>query len=158
MAVAAVPPGHAGHDVQRPGDREPVGLDAPEQVAARFVLPVGLPQPAQPLLGRHRTRFGQPHGPVVVVQPIPDAGLLYAEAYNRPMQTSIRVTTANRDALARIAEHELGGTSLDEALRVVLFEHQTRVALARLADNPAMADDYLSEATGLAEVDVAVTG
>jgi hypothetical protein len=74
------------------------------------------------------------------------------------MQTSIRVTAANRDALARIAEDELGGASLDEALRVVLFEHQTRVALARLASNPEMADDYLSEATGLAEVDVTVTG
>ena len=74
------------------------------------------------------------------------------------MQTSIRVTAATRDALARIAEHELGGVSLDEALRVVLFEHQTRVALARLASNPDMADDYLSEAAGLAEVDVAVTG
>lgn len=36
---------------------------------------------------------------------------------------------------------------LNEALRVVLFEHQTRVALARLASNPDMADDYLSEAT-----------
>ena len=45
------------------------------------------------------------------------------------MQTSIRVTAANRDALARIAERELGGVSLDEALRVVLFEHQTRVEL-----------------------------
>jgi hypothetical protein len=74
------------------------------------------------------------------------------------MQTSIRVTAANRDALARIAEDELGGASLDEALRVVLFEHHTRVALARLASNPEMADDYLSEATGLAEVDVTVTG
>jgi len=48
--------------------------------------------------------------------------------------------------------------SLDEALRVVLFEHQTRVALARLASDPDMTNDYLSEAAGLAEVDVAVTG
>jgi hypothetical protein len=74
------------------------------------------------------------------------------------MQTSIRVTVANRDALARIAEDELGGVSLDEALRVVLFEHQTRAALARLASDPDLAGDYLAEATGLAEVDVTVTG
>lgn len=40
----------------------------------------------------------------------------------------------------------------------MLFEHQTRVALTRLASNPEMADGYLSEASGLAEVDVAVTG
>lgn len=72
------------------------------------------------------------------------------------MQTSMRVSAENRDALAKIAEDELGGASLDEALRVVLFEHQTHAALARLAADPAMADDYLSEAQELADVDVAV--
>jgi hypothetical protein len=40
----------------------------------------------------------------------------------------MRVTTENRDALAQIAGGELGGVSLDEALRIVLFEHQTRTA------------------------------
>jgi len=51
------------------------------------------------------------------------------------MQTSMRVTAENRDALARIAATELGGVSLDEALRVVLFEHLSRAALARLTEH-----------------------
>jgi hypothetical protein len=72
------------------------------------------------------------------------------------MQTSMRVTVENRDLLAKIANEELGGVSLDEALRVVLFEHQTHAALARLAADPEMAADYLSEAAELAEVDTAV--
>ncbi len=74
------------------------------------------------------------------------------------MQTSMRVSVANRDALARVAAAELGGVSLDEALRVVLFEHQSRVALARLAADPAAAGSYLAESAALAEVDVAVEG
>lgn len=72
------------------------------------------------------------------------------------MQTSMRITQANRDALARIAASELGGVSLDEALRVLLFEHQSRVALARLADDPDACRSYLVEAAELAEADVAV--
>ena len=72
------------------------------------------------------------------------------------MQTSMRVTPENRDALARIAANELGGVSLDEALRVVLFEHLSRTALARLAADPAGADSYLAESAELAEVDVTV--
>jgi hypothetical protein len=72
------------------------------------------------------------------------------------MQTSMRVTTENRDSLARIATTELGGVSLDEALRVVLFEHLSRAALARLAADPGSAGSYLAEAEQLAEVDTAV--
>ena len=68
----------------------------------------------------------------------------------------MRVTPENRDALARIAATELGGVSLDEALRVVLFEHLSRVALARLAAHPAAADSSLAESAQLAEVDVVV--
>jgi len=68
----------------------------------------------------------------------------------------MRVTPENRDALARIAASELGGVSLDEALRVVLFEHDSRAALARLATDPDAAGSYLSESAQLAEVDVAV--
>jgi hypothetical protein len=71
------------------------------------------------------------------------------------MQTSMRVSVHNRDALARIAETELGGVSLDEALRIVLFEHATRVALARLAADPEAAGGYADEAASLAETDVA---
>lgn len=40
----------------------------------------------------------------------------------------MRVTPGNRDALARVAETELGGVSLDEALRILLPEHLSRVA------------------------------
>lgn len=72
------------------------------------------------------------------------------------MHTSMRVTAENRDALARIATTELGGVSLDEALRIILFEHQLRGSLARLAADPARHADYLREAAELADVDTAV--
>lgn len=68
----------------------------------------------------------------------------------------MRLTRENRDSLARIAATELGGASLDEALRVVLFEHQSRVALARLATDPDATYSYLAETAQLAEVDTAV--
>lgn len=68
----------------------------------------------------------------------------------------MRVTVETRDALARIAAEELGGASLEEALRVVLFEHQSRTALARLAADPAAAGSYLAESSTLAETDIAV--
>jgi hypothetical protein len=68
----------------------------------------------------------------------------------------MRVSVPTRDALARVAEDELGGVSLDEALRIVLFEHQTATALARLAADPAALDEYRAEAAELADADVAV--
>jgi hypothetical protein len=68
----------------------------------------------------------------------------------------MRVTPENRDALARIAATELGGVSLDEALRVVLFERHSRAALVRLTADPDAAHSYLAESAQLAEVDVAV--
>ena len=72
------------------------------------------------------------------------------------MQTSMRVTRETRDALARIATEQLGGVSLDEALRIVLFEHQSRAALVRLASDPTKANSYLQESAQLAEVDTQV--
>jgi hypothetical protein len=73
------------------------------------------------------------------------------------MQTSMRVDQANRDALARIAAEELGGVSLDEALRMLLFEHETMRAVARLeADTEALAD-WQREAHEWAELDTGVT-
>lgn len=72
------------------------------------------------------------------------------------MQTSMRVSAETRDALARIAADDLGGVSLDEALRVVLFEHRTAAALARLAVDPARAEEYRAEANEIAEIDVAI--
>jgi hypothetical protein len=68
----------------------------------------------------------------------------------------MRVSVPTRDALARIAAEELGGVSLDEALRIVLFEHETGSALARLAAESDALDDYRAEARSLAEVDTAV--
>ena len=68
----------------------------------------------------------------------------------------MRVTPENRDALERIAAGELGGVSLDEALRVVIFEHLSRTALARLTADPAAANSYLVDSAQLAEVDVTV--
>jgi hypothetical protein len=65
----------------------------------------------------------------------------------------MRVTRENRDALARIAVEELGGVSMDEALRILLFEHRTRVALARLATDPDAAGSYLTEAAEIAAAD-----
>ncbi|MGL4177590.1 MAG: hypothetical protein ACRCSN_16110 [Dermatophilaceae bacterium] len=72
------------------------------------------------------------------------------------MQTTVRVSRDSRDALARIANEELGGSSLEEALRVLLFEHESRVALARLAADPDAAASYVAEAAALADADVAV--
>lgn len=72
------------------------------------------------------------------------------------MQTSMRVDRTNRDALARIAERDLGGVSMDEALRVLVFEHDTHVALAKLASDPAAMSEYVTEATSLADVDAQV--
>lgn len=71
------------------------------------------------------------------------------------MQTSIRVEQTTRDELARIAG-DLGGVSLDEALRVVLFRHRTMAAVERLAADPAALADYQAEARDLAEADVDV--
>lgn len=70
------------------------------------------------------------------------------------MQTSLRATSGNRDALAQIAVTELGGASLDEALRVVLVEHQSRAAVARLFADPEVTGSYLAEGARLAEVAV----
>lgn len=68
----------------------------------------------------------------------------------------MRISVETRDALAGIAEQELGGVSLDEALKVVLFRHQTAVALARLTSEPDELADYQSEAARLAEIDTEI--
>lgn len=72
------------------------------------------------------------------------------------MQTSLRVDSDRRDALAQIAAEDLGGVSMDEALRVLIFEHRTRAAFARLAEQPYEMQDYVDEARALAEVDTTV--
>ena len=71
-------------------------------------------------------------------------------------QTSMRVSPANRDALAKFAADELGGVSLDHALQVLVFKHESFAGLSRLAlDSDAWAH-YRGEAATLAEVDVDV--
>lgn len=72
------------------------------------------------------------------------------------LRTSMRVSQENRDRLARIARLVGGNSSLDDALSVLLFEYESRIALARLAADPELADDYLAESQQFAEVDVAV--
>ncbi|MGL4743900.1 MAG: hypothetical protein ACRCXL_05865, partial [Dermatophilaceae bacterium] len=64
------------------------------------------------------------------------------------MQTTIRVSRETRDAVAEVARRELGGSSLEEALKVLLFEHESRIALARLAIDPDAAASYLAESGG----------
>jgi hypothetical protein len=73
------------------------------------------------------------------------------------MQTSMRIDQANRDALARIAAEELGGASLDETVRVLLFEHETIKAVARLEADPEALADWQHEAHEWVELDTAVT-
>lgn len=70
--------------------------------------------------------------------------------------TTIRVTRENRDALAHLAESEYRCTTLDEALRALLFEHESRAAMARLAADPEALREYQEEARQLAEVDVEI--
>ncbi|MGH3546477.1 MAG: hypothetical protein ACRDPW_11230 [Mycobacteriales bacterium] len=72
------------------------------------------------------------------------------------MQTSMRVSTPNRDTLARIATDELGGISLDEALRIVLFQHETAAAIRRLEADSEALGQYQREALQWAELDVMV--
>lgn len=69
----------------------------------------------------------------------------------------MRIDQANRDALARIAAEELGGASLDETVRVLLFEHETIKAVARLKADPEALADWQREAHEWVELDTAVT-
>jgi hypothetical protein len=70
------------------------------------------------------------------------------------MATTMKVTATTRDALAAIAQQELGGVSLDEALKVLIFEHRVMTAYARLEADPEALAEYQAESAGLAEADV----
>lgn len=72
------------------------------------------------------------------------------------MQTTVQVDSERADALAQIAAEDLGGVTIDEALRVLIFEHRTRAALARLAEQPGGIEGYAHEAQALAEIDTTV--
>lgn len=70
--------------------------------------------------------------------------------------TTMRISPRNRDALLRvIAEHD-DATTLDEALRIVMFEWDGYRAMARIAADPRALADYRAEAHTLAEGTVAV--
>ena len=70
------------------------------------------------------------------------------------MQTSMRIQSTNRDALARIAERDYGGASLDETVARLAFEHESFAALARLSDDELT--DYRHEHHQLAETEITV--
>jgi hypothetical protein len=71
------------------------------------------------------------------------------------MQTSIRVEAENRDALAEVAR-EMGGVSLDEALRALLWQRRALADAARLEVDPAGLRAYHREAREWAELDTTV--
>lgn len=70
--------------------------------------------------------------------------------------TTMKITLRNRDRLAAIASSELNGASLDSALEVLLFEHESFAALARLT--PEQLAEMRAEAEALAEAGVEVQG
>ena len=70
--------------------------------------------------------------------------------------TTMKVSTHNRDRLAAIASSELSGASLDSVLEVLLFEHESLAALARLS--PEQLAEMRAEAEAIAEVDVEARG
>jgi hypothetical protein len=72
------------------------------------------------------------------------------------MKTTISVSRETRDQLARIAEDELHGVSMDQALKIILFQHQSARDIARLGADPQALADYQNDMAGLAEADLAV--
>lgn len=72
----------------------------------------------------------------------------------RMSQTTIRVDTAQREALARIAaEHN---ESQDAALRRLIWEHDVAASLARLEADPEALADYQAETDALGNAAVEV--
>jgi hypothetical protein len=70
-------------------------------------------------------------------------------------RTTIAVETATRDALMALCA-SMGSASMDEAVRVLIFEHECAEALSRLDADPAALADYRAAGESLAEVDVEV--
>ncbi|SFE65322.1 hypothetical protein SAMN04487819_12048 [Actinopolyspora alba] len=71
------------------------------------------------------------------------------------MRTNVRIDSATRERLARIAERDYGGVSLDETVARLAFEHESFAALARLPGEELR--EYRDEQHALAETDVAVS-
>lgn len=59
-------------------------------------------------------------------------------------QTTIRVDSTRRDALARVAAERPGDT-MDQALARLVWEHDCRASLARLETDPQALADYETE-------------
>jgi hypothetical protein len=82
------------------------------------------------------------------------------EAAARPLSANaiicLREYTGELLREAKIPAGELGGVSLDEALRILVFEHECLASYARLVDDSDSLADYRAEAAQLGEVDVAV--
>lgn len=74
----------------------------------------------------------------------------------RAMKTSISVSQGTRDHLARIVQREMPGVNMDEALKLILFQHETNRDIARLEADPEALANYQAEMTGLAETDQVV--
>ncbi|MFD7161127.1 hypothetical protein ACFV9C_41540 [Kribbella sp. NPDC059898] len=72
------------------------------------------------------------------------------------MYTTVRISTATREELARVARDELGDVDLDQALRIILFDRSAAAAVARMSLDPEELKNYHAEAALLAECDVAV--
>jgi hypothetical protein len=66
------------------------------------------------------------------------------------------VSQNTRDHLARIIQQEMPGMSMDEALRLILFQHETNRDIARLEADPEALASYQAEMAGLAETDQVV--
>ncbi|SFT72133.1 hypothetical protein SAMN04487904_106217 [Actinopolyspora lacussalsi subsp. righensis] len=71
------------------------------------------------------------------------------------MRTNVRIDSAARETLARIAERDYGGASLDETVARPAFEHESFAAPARLSDEELRG--YQDEQHALAETDVTVS-
>ena len=65
--------------------------------------------------------------------------------------TTMRISARNRDALLAVMNEHDDATTLDEALRIVLFEWESYQAMARLAADPRALGSYRAETRALAE-------
>lgn len=70
--------------------------------------------------------------------------------------TTMRISARNRDALLQVIVEHGDADTLDEALRIVLFEWEGYRAMARIGADPRAVAGYQAEARAFAEGTVAV--
>ena len=75
---------------------------------------------------------------------------------DQPIKTTISVTRSTRDQLAQIAADQLGGVSMDEALKIVMLEYETSRAVAHLEADAEALGEYQAEMAAIANADQAV--